>query len=258
MTALAILPDPLLRLPVAHRALHDLGEGRPENSRAAIRAAIAAGYGIEIDLQLTADGEAMVFHDYDLKRLTAESGPLRQRSAAELSEIALLHGDGEGIPRFAEVLELVAGRAPLLIELKDQDGAMGPDVGPLEAAAAKALAGYDGPVALMSFNPHSMAQMARLAPDLPRGLVTSAYDPASWPLPEATCARLRDIPDFDRVGACFISHEAADLDRPRVRALHGEGVPVLCWTIRSPEAEAEARKRADNITFEGYAAAIPG
>ena len=257
MTTLPVLPDDLLRLPVAHRAYHDVEQGRPENSRAAIRAAVAAGYGIEIDLQLTADGAAMVFHDYDLGRLTGQPGPLRRRSAGEAAAIPLLHGDGETIPRFEEILDLVAGRVPLLVELKDQDGSMGPDVGPLEAAAARALAGYRGPVAVMSFNPHSMAEMARLLPDLPRGLTTSSYDPSDWPLSAATCDRLREIPDFDRVGAAFISHEASDLARPRVRALHADGVPVLCWTIKSPEAEAAARKLADNITFEGYVAEIP-
>lgn len=257
MTALPVLPDDLLRLPVAHRAYHDIARGRPENSRAAVRAAIEAGYAIEIDLQLTADGAAMVFHDYDLGRLTGQAGPLRRRSADEAATIPLLHGDGETIPRFSEILELVAGRVPLLVELKDQDGAMGPDVGPLEAATARALAGYAGPVAVMSFNPHSMAEMARLAPEVPRGLTTSSYDPADWPLSRETCDHLREIPDFERVGAAFISHEANDLARPRVRALHADGVPVLCWTIKSAEAEAEARKLADNITFEGYAAEIP-
>jgi len=257
MTALPVLPDDLLRLPVAHRAYHDIARGRPENSRAAVRAAIEAGYAIEIDLQLTADGQAMVFHDYDLGRLTGQSGPLRRRSADEAGAVPLLHGDGETIPRFEDILGLVAGRVPLLVELKDQDGAMGPDVGPLEAATARALSGYAGPVAVMSFNPHSMAEMARLAPDLPRGLTTSSYKPEDWPLSRDTCDRLREIPDFERVGAAFISHEADDLARPRVRALHADGVPVLCWTITSPEAEAEARKLADNITFEGYAAEIP-
>lgn len=258
MTAMSVLPDALLRLPVAHRAYHDIAQGRPENSRAAVRAAIEAGYGIEIDLQLTADGAAMVFHDYDLGRLTGQAGPLRQRNAAEAAAIPLLHGDGETIPSFEEILDLVGGRVPLLVELKDQDGAMGPDVGPLEAAAARALAGYEGPLAVMSFNPHSMAEMARIAPDVPRGLTTCGYTPEDWPLSKEACDRLREIPDFERVGASFISHHAADLDRPRVRALHADGVPVLCWTIRSVEAEAEARKLADNITFEGYAAAIPG
>ncbi|AAV96952.1 phosphodiesterase [Ruegeria pomeroyi] len=249
-----MLPAALLGQPVAHRGFHDIAAGRPENSRAAIRAAIDAGYGVEIDLQLTRDGQAVVFHDYDMGRLTGRAGPIRQISAAEAAEVALLHGDGEGIPTLAEILDLAAGRAPLLIELKDQDGGMGPDVGPLEQATADALAGYRGAVAVMSFNPHSIAAMARLAPDLPRGLVTSAYDPAEWPLSLATCERLRDIPDYDRVGASFISHEVEDLSRPRVAELKARSVPVLCWTVRSAEQEAEARRIADNITFEGYAA----
>lgn len=248
------LPAALLGRPVAHRGFHDIAAGRPENSRAAIRAAIEAGYGIEIDLQLTRDGRAMVFHDYDMGRLTGRSGPIRQISAAEAAGVALLHGDGEGIPTLTAILDLVAGRVPLLIELKDQDGGMGPDVGPLEQATAEALSGYQGPAAVMSFNPHSIAAMARFAPDLPRGLVTSAYDPAEWPLSLATCERLRDIPDYDRVGASFISHEVEDLARPRVAELKAHGVPVLCWTVRSAEQEAEARRVADNVTFEGYAA----
>ncbi|MFC3612469.1 glycerophosphodiester phosphodiesterase family protein [Lutimaribacter marinistellae] len=251
------LPGIFSRLPIAHRALHDRAQGRPENSRAAIRAAVAAGYGIEIDLQLTADGAAMVFHDYDMGRLTDRAGPIRRLSAAEAAEVPLRDAEGEGIPGFSEVLEIVAGQVPLLVEIKDQDGAMGPDVGPLERAAAEGLRGYNGPVAVMSFNPHSVAEMARIAPELPRGLVTCGYDPADWPLSAETCARLRDIPDFDRVGAAFISHHATDLDRPRVRELKARGVPILCWTIRSAEDEAEARRVADNVTFEGYLSALP-
>ena len=249
------LPDIFLTRPLAHRALH--GPGRPENSRAAIAAAISMGYGIEIDLQLSRDDQAMVFHDYDLGRLTAETGAVRQREAAALGAIRLTGGD-EGIPTLTEVLDLVAGRAPLLIELKDQDGQMGPDVGKLEVATVAALQDYDGPVALMSFNPHTVALLTRLAPQRARGLTTSAYDPADWaPLPPRICTHLRNIPDFETCGATFISHEAADLTRPRVADLKAQGVPVLCWTIRSAEAEAEARQVADNVTFEGYLAEIP-
>lgn len=250
------LPDAFLRVPLAHRAYHDAAARRPENSRAAVQAAVAAGYGIEIDVQLSADGAAMVFHDYDLGRLTGETGPVRGRSAAELADIPLTKGD-EGIPRLEEVLTITGGAVPLLIEIKDQDGAMGEDVGPLEAAVADALTGYDGPVAVMSFNPHSVAEMARLAPDLPRGLTTSAYSGEDWPLlPNETRERLRGIPDFDRVGAAFISHQASDLASPHVARLKADGVPVLCWTIRSPEAEVNARRIADTITFEGYPAPI--
>ena len=250
------LPAAFLRAPIAHRALHDLSDNRPENSRAAIRAAVQAGYGIEIDLQLTADHRAMVFHDYDMARLTGRSGPIQQISATQAQATQLLHAD-DGIPTLDEVLTIVAGQVPLLIELKDQDGAMGPNVGPLEQDTVRALHSYDGPVALMSFNPNSVAELARIAPHLPRGITTCSYQPKVELLPHSVCDHLRDIPDFDRVGASFISHEAADLSRPRVAALKAQGVPVLCWTIRSPEQEAQARKIADNVTFEGYLAAHP-
>ena len=123
------------------------------------RAAIAAGYGIELDVQRSADGEAMVFHDDAMPRLTGEPGLVRDYTAAALGRIALRDG-GETVPTLAEFLALVAGRAPLLIEIKDQDGALGPDVGPLEARVAALLAGYAGPAALMSFNPHSVAALA--------------------------------------------------------------------------------------------------
>jgi len=251
------LPPVFLSTPIAHRGYHNLAAGRAENSRAAFLAAIEAGYGIEMDLQRTKDDQAMVFHDYDLTRLTGEKGPIQQRLATEMAEIQLI-GSNENVPNFAEVLDLVAGRAPLLVELKDQDGEMGPNIGPLERAVVNALVGYEGPVALMSFNPHSVAKLAELAPHISRGLVTESWtDKDTQMIPAARRQILRDIPDYDRVGACFISHEAADLSRPRVAKLKARGAHILCWTIRSPEAEAEARKIADNITFEGYAAALP-
>ena len=247
------LPAAILTVPLAHRALQDAADGRPENSRAAIRSAIAAGYGIEIDLQLSSDGCAMVFHDNDLDRLAEASGPVRARTCSALQAIPLKGGDGEGIPELAEVLELVAGQVPLLIELKDQNGEMGLTDGALERATAKALKGYAGPVAVLSFHPHSVADLARLAPDLARGIPTSAYDPAEWPeLPRAVCDGLRGIPDFARTGSSFISHEAGDLPRPRVQALRNDGVPVLCWTVTSAAEETAARVFADNVTFEQY------
>ncbi len=249
-----ILPSEFLQRPIAHRALHDISDNRPENSRAAIQAAVDAGYGIEIDLQLTADGQVMVFHDYDLKRLTGQTGAIQQITGAEASAVPLLHSDSEGIPSLKEVLNLVAGQVPLLVEFKDQDGAMGTGIGKLEQEAVRILSGYEGPLALMSFNPNSTAELARLAPNLPCGIVTCAFRAEDWPLTQAVRDHLRGIPDFERTNASFISHEAADLSRPRVAELKARGVPILCWTIRSPEQEAEARKVADNVTFEGYLA----
>ncbi|WP_339637438.1 glycerophosphodiester phosphodiesterase family protein [uncultured Sulfitobacter sp.] len=245
------LPPAFLDFPLAHRALHDLSARRPENSRAAVRAAVDAGVGIEIDLQLSADNKAMVFHDYALERLTPERGAVRLREASALAAIPLKGGD-EGIPTLEEILDLIAGRVPLLVEFKDQDGAMGPDVGSLETAAAELLGRYRGDLAVMSFNPHSVRALARLLPDVPRGLTTSAYRPDEWPLPEATCDRLRGIPDYADTGSCFISHEADDLNRPRVAELKADGAAVLCWTIRSQAEEDIARQVAQNVTFEGY------
>lgn len=250
------LPDVFTTMPIAHRGLHDRAAGRPENSRAGILAAIEAGYGIEIDVQLSSDGVAMVFHDYQLERLAEDTGPIRQRSAADLSRVQL-RGGSEGIPTLKEIADLVAGRVPLLVEIKDQDGAMGVNVGQLEDATAQILHRYAGPVAVMSFNPNSVQQMAIHAPQIPRGLVTCGYTAQDWPLlGAATRHRLRDIPDFDTVSASFISHDVVDLQAVRLLALKAQGTPILCWTVRSAEQETDARQVADNITFEGYLPAI--
>ncbi len=251
------LPENFLRLPIAHRALHDRAAGRVENSPSAIKAAVAAGYGIEIDLQLSKDGVPVVFHDETLDRLTDQTGPVNARTAADLGRIRL-KGATDTIPTLAEVLTLIDGKVPLLIEIKDQSLVMGPTDGRLEVATAKALQGYTGDAALMSFNPASVAHMARLAPHLPRGIITSAYDPDDWaPLPADRCAHFRAVPDYDATLSSFISHEAPDLARDRVAELKRLGAKVLCWTIRSPEAEALARKIADNVTFEGYLSPLP-
>ncbi|MYH59835.1 MAG: phosphodiesterase [Boseongicola sp. SB0675_bin_26] len=246
-----MLPTEFLTRPIAHRALHDASDGRPENSRAAVNAALEHGYGIEIDVQLTSDVQAAVFHDYALERLTGRKGLVRERSMPELASIAL-EGSSETIPDLVEVLGLVAGRVPLLIEIKDWDGTFGPDVGFLEGAVAKALAGYDGPAAVMSFNPHSVAVMRTLAPGVPRGLVTCAFCETEWPMPKARRTELAEIPDYERASASFISHDIRDLERARVLELKQRGASVLCWTVRSVEEERRARAIAANVTFEGY------
>lgn len=251
------LPPAFLRAPIAHRGYHAMPDGRPENSLAAFGAAVASGYGIELDVQISRDGQAMVFHDEGLARLTGLDGLVADRDAADLGRIALIGGDA-GIPTLPEVLALVAGQVSLLIEIKDRHGTLATTDGRIEASVAQALRGYAGPVAIMSFNPASVAEMARIAPHLPRGLTTDRFDPADWaPLPPDTCERLRAIPDYDASGACFISHKATDLRSARVAALRAQGAAVLCWTIHSAGAEAMARQLADNVTFEGYAAAVP-
>ena len=235
---------------IAHRGLH--GPGRAENSLAAFRAAVEHGYAIEMDVQPSADGHAMAFHDYDLDRLTQASGAVDGRDAAALGALSLRGGPG-GVPTLRQALAEIGGRVPVLIEVKDRDGDMGPSVGPLEDAVADALAGYEGDVAVMSFNPHSVAHLARRLPNVPRGLVTSAFEARHWPdLSDATRARLRDVPDAARLGAGFVSHQGDALDMPRIAALRADGLAILCWTIRTPDEERRARVHADAVTFEGY------
>ncbi len=241
-----------LRIPLTHRGYHDAAMGRVENSPLAIKAAVDAGYGVELDLQPSADGQAMVFHDATLDRITGQPGSMRQMTAQKLSEIPLL-GSSDTIPTLPDILEIVGGKTPLLIELKSQGSQ---DDGVLETATARALQTYSGPVAVMSFDPRMVARLAQLLPGVPRGLTTGSYGP-SWSEPPEIRDTLRDIPDYDAVDACFISHEAADLDRPRVATLKSQGAAILTWTIRSQAEESQARKIADNITFEGYAAVLP-
>ncbi|MEL6794424.1 MAG: glycerophosphodiester phosphodiesterase family protein, partial [Pseudomonadota bacterium] len=205
--------DPaFLTAPIAHRGLHDRAAGVIENSRAAVAAAVEAGYGIEIDLQLSADGEAMVFHDDELTRLTAERGPVRDRTAIELRRIDLDGGD-EGIPTLAEILDIVRGAVPLLIEAKDQSLTLTEVDGRLERRAARLLAAYDGPIGLMSFNPHSVVHFRDAAPDTPRGRVTCAFTEKYWSnvAPERR-AELARIDDLETLGASFISHQRSQID----------------------------------------------
>ena len=244
------LPAGFLSRPFAHRGLH--GAGCPENSLPAFGAAITAGYGIELDVQESADGEAVVFHDATLDRMTGATGPVRARRLADLTQLDLRGGQTR-LPSLPDALALIAGRVPLLVEVKDQHGALGPVSARLEAAVARALRDYPGPVAVMSFNPHSMAAMARLAPGIPRGLTTCAFTASDWPgVPGRRRARLRRITDFGAVGASFVSHDWTDLGNPALAGLRARKIPVLCWTIRTAEQAAQALTAAQAITFEGF------
>ncbi|WP_308917084.1 glycerophosphodiester phosphodiesterase family protein [Jannaschia sp. LMIT008] len=237
---------------IAHRGLH--GPGIPENSASAFRAAIARGYAVEMDVQPSRDGVPMAFHDDALDRLTARGGLVDSLSAAELADLPLTGSDAaEGVPTLRGALDLIAGRVPVVVELKDRDGDMGDRVGPLEDAVAEVLRGYRGDLAVMSFNPHTVGRLADLLPEVPRGLVTSDFRAGQWPgLSPATRERLAGIPDFDRVGASFVSHQADALAMPRIAALKARGVPILCWTIPCAGLEAMVRRVADAVTFEGY------
>lgn len=245
--------DPaFLTQPLAHRTLHDVTDGRPENSLEGARAAIAKGYGIEVDVQLTRDGQPLVFHDYAMERLMGRGGDVSEISLAEVSEMPLAGGPSAP-PSLAEFCKLVNGRVPLLVELKDQDGALGDTASAMEAAVCDILRDYDGPVAVMSFNPNMIIRCATLAPDIPRGLVTDPFTAADWPdVPAARRARLARMDALSDAQASFISHKRADLASAHVARAKGLGLDILCWTVRSKEEENAARKFAQNITFEQY------
>ncbi|MGV6839611.1 MAG: glycerophosphodiester phosphodiesterase family protein [Planktomarina sp.] len=246
------LPRSFLARPIAHRGLHDISQKRAENSLPAMRAAIEHGYGIEIDVQCSKDGQAMVFHDYSLQRLTGQLGAVQSTDAADLARMTLCGAD-DTIPTLKTVLETVAGKVPLLIEIKDQDGALGPNVGRLETAVAADLATYDGPAAVMSFNPHAIKAFRSRAAAIPYGLVTDPFDKADWPLvPQSRLDELTKLEDVIKMDCGFISHKTSDLASPIVADLKGKGLDILCWTVKSKTDGETALRIADNITFEGY------
>jgi len=252
------LPSDFLSRPLAHRGFHDAAKGRPENSLAAIRAAITVGYGIEIDVQPSADNVPMVFHDEDLERMTGQKGRIKDHTAEDLAKLRLI-GTDEPIPTLAEVLRTVVRRVPLLIEVKDQDGALGKNVGPFEDAIGKVLSNYGGNVAGMSFNPDSLMALRRAARGLPLGLVTCSFAPEDWPgVPAERLDELRAVPgwDTDLIAAGFVAHDHNDILRPRMSELRSRGAKILCWTCRSIADERKARAYGNNVIFEGYNAAL--
>lgn len=249
------LPESFLAVPLTHRGLHGLDEGCVENGMSSFKAAISKGYGIELDVQMSKDGQAMVFHDYELDRLTNATGPIADRTAKELGEITLKNS-GDTISTLAEVLGCVAGRVPVLVEVKDQDGSFGPNVGRLEQGVAAAIENYAGLIAVMSFNPHSVAEIRDCLPHVPRGLTSYTFEDRWDDLDPNAASSLVGIQDYDRVEASFISHDVGDLDRARVSELKSQGARILCWTVRGPIEEAAAREVAENITFEGYLAPL--
>ncbi len=229
--------DRLGARPFAHRGLH--GPRRPENSRAAFEAAIAAGSGMELDVQASRDGAAMVFHDYDLGRLTGMQGRVADLDADSLAALRLC-GTSEPIPRLTDVLALIGGRAPLLIEVKSPDR----HVVPLCRAVEAALRDYSGPVAIMSFNPEAGAWFARHAPDRLRGLVVSESGK------KGLRGRVERRLSFWRAQADFLAYDIRDLPSAFAGGKRSAGVPVYTWTVRTAADRARADVESDQIIYE--------
>lgn len=211
----------LTRHPYAHRGLH--GAAVPENSLAAFSAAIEEGLGIECDLRASADGRAMVFHDAELERLTGNVGATGQKTVGELTAMALT-GSTETIPTLRDMLELVAGRVPLLLELKSDRNT---NIHKLCRAVRRDLEGYAGDVAVMSFDPRIPAWFAQRIPDLARGLVVT--EEGARTLSGAIKRRL----SVGRAKPQFLAYDIRDLPS-RFATKHAKrGLPLLTWTVRS-------------------------
>jgi glycerophosphoryl diester phosphodiesterase len=240
----------LIARPVAHRGLHDVASGIIENTPSAFAAAIAANYAIECDIQISADGEAMVFHDRTLDRLTTANGRVDAMAADALKK-ATFRATSDRMITLGELCELVAGRVALLVEIKSQfDGNL-----QLVRRAAQVLAGYPGHVALMSFDPAPIAALRALAPHLPRGIVAEQrYTHPEWsPLPARTKRALAYFHHALRSRPQFIAYSVKDLTSaiPRL-ARNVLGIPLLTWTVRTEADRARAARYADQMIFEGF------
>lgn len=243
-------PDWLTARPVAHRGLHDAAAGRLENTLPAIEAAIDRGFAVEVDLQLARCGEAMVFHDFTLDRLTTATGPVVKYQAMELRQIPF-RVPKIRMPALPDLLHLTAGRVPLFLEIKSRfDGA--PRV---VERAAHLLADYHGPVAVMSFDPAVVTAAKAAMPQRPVGIVAEVFgDYAEWnvlsPFRKYQLSQLHHVfetrPDF-------IAYNVKHLPSVACEVLKAQrNLPVLTWTVRTPEQRAVAEQHADQMIFEGF------
>ncbi|WP_375408462.1 glycerophosphodiester phosphodiesterase family protein [uncultured Methylobacterium sp.] len=250
MTPSRNAPAWLTARPIAHRGLHDRAAGIPENTVAAARGAIGCGYGIECDVQLSADGEAMVFHDEALGRLTALSDAVVARSAANLSGLAIA-GTGECIPTLPAFLGAIAGRVPLVVEVKSRF------TGDLRLVrrVAEVVSAYGGPVAVKSFDPGIVAALAELAPAIPRGIVgeTTQDDPSYVTLPPSLRHSLANLLHLSESRPDFLSWRVDDLPCAAAYLCRHLGrLPVMTWTVRTPDQRALAGLHADQMVFEEF------
>lgn len=227
----------------AHRGLH--GAGVAENSPSGFAAAIARGLGIECDVQRSSDGQAMVFHDWELERLTGETGPVAARSAEQLGRI-VLSGSEDCIPSLRRVLDQVAGQVPVLIEIKSRANSR---ANALSLAVRRQLEGYRGPHAVMSFDPRVARWFADHSPLTVRGLVVTEEHG------KTLAGRIRRHLALWHARPDFLAYDIRDLPNRFAAEQRKRGLPVLTWTVRNAEHRERAAAYADAAIMEGSAAA---
>lgn len=245
-------PSWLVAKPIAHRGLHNKAEGVIENTVSAAEAAIARGFPIELDVQLTADNEAIVFHDFELERLTGETGLVVERKLSDLSRIDITGAKGgDKIPSLKDYLGTIAGRTPLVIEVKSKfNGDMR-----LTKRVIEILADYNGPFVVKSFDPDIVAHLRENAPTITRGFIGEleyASKSDSFLSPEQK-HRMANLLHLEETQPHFLSWRVKDLPcaSTYLSRLLGN-LPVMTWTVRNPEDRARAEKHADQMVFEGF------
>ena len=250
MSPSANVPAWLTARPIAHRGLHDRAAGIPENTLAAARAAIAGGYAIECDVQLSADGEAMVFHDDALGRLTGTTDPIGTRTASDLAGLAIA-GTSERIPTLAHFLSMIGGRVPIVIEVKSRFSG---DLR-LTRRVVEVISAYDGPAAVKSFDPAVVAALAELAPAIPRGMVGESHqhDASYASLSPSLRHSLANLLHLGETRPDFLSWRVDDLPcAATFLCRHLVGMPLMTWTVRNEDQRALAAAHADQMVFEGF------
>ncbi len=224
--------------PIAHRGLHDMNDKRWENTLAAFEAAAVHGYAIECDVHLSADGVPVVFHDDELDRLAGRPGRVFEMTAAAMQALSV-GGTGEKVPTLARALELVAGRVPIVIELKGVEGRDDD----LVAAVARDLSGYAGRAAIMSFDHRYVRRFAKDAPGVAGGLTAYGRAPAELEQHFSMLAHAID----------FVSFSVTDLPNRFVDTVRAKlAMPVITWTVREPAQVEATFRHADQMTFEGF------
>lgn len=244
--------DDIMARPIAHRGYHDADAGCMENTPPAIQAAMDKSFGIEVDLQETADGDALVFHDYTLDRLTEASGAVIDRPTAALTNVSMKAG-GERLWLLQDLFDLVDGRVPLIIEIKS-----------LSRRDAQAdfvrnvidqVAAYRGPAAIKTFDPDMLAVARSHNPGVLRGIVADAARPEADFLRYTRMERfiLRNMLHAPRTRPHFVSYGIQDLPSLPPRLFRNLfGYPLMTWTVRTREQRERAALYADQMVFEGF------
>jgi len=230
--------------------LHDISRGIVENMPSAVSAAVAGNFAIEVDLQLSADGEAMVHHDYKLGRLNEGIGELIDMTAAQLKAVAFKQ-TADRMMTLGDLCDLVGGRVPLVLEMKSiYSGDR-----KLAARMAQVLANYRGPAAAMSFDPDQVIAIREHMPGITRGIVAQrSYNDSHWThLPQLTRDGMLHLRHGFRTQPHFVAYWVNELPAPApwiARNLFG--CALLTWTVRTPEQRIRATHYADQMIFEGF------